>query len=99
MAYHSASFDSAVARAAGEAPQLAAELREAVQDSLAQRRDLLKRARCDANWYQAAERLRGLAASFNSGELIELAENALQAAPGEPTVVRDIETFSQEFGE
>ena len=99
MAYHSASFDSALASAAGEDPQLAAELRAAFKDSLEQRLDLLKRARCDANWYQAAERLRGLAASFSADELIELAENALEAAPGEPTVVRDIETFSEEFGE
>ena len=99
MAYHSASFDSALASAAGEDPRLAQELRTAFKDSLEQRLDLLRRARCDANWYQAAERLRGLAASFSALELIDLAESALNAAPGEPTVIRDIESFAENFGE
>ncbi|MCA0904700.1 Hpt domain-containing protein [Qipengyuania aquimaris] len=99
MAYHSASFDSALAKAAGEDARIAAELRSAFLGSVEQRLDLLKRARCDANWYQAAERLRGLAASFAADELITLAESALDAAPGEPTVVRSIEAFIDNFGE
>lgn len=99
MAYHSASFDSALASAAGEDPRLAHDLRAAFKESLEQRLDLLRRARCDANWYQAAERLRGLAASFSALELIDLAESALNAAPGEPTVIRDIEAFAENFGE
>ena len=99
MAYHSPSFDSALGAAAGEDPKLAAELRAAFIASLIQRLDLLKRARCDANWYQAAERIRGLAASFSAVELIELAELALKSAPGEPTVISSIESFADNFGE
>ena len=99
MAYHSASFDSALASAAGEDPALARDLRAVFKQSLDQRLDLLKRARCDANWYRAAERLRGLAASFAAGELIELATLALESAPGEPRVIREIEAFSDKFGE
>ena len=99
MAYHSASFDSALAKAAGEDPAIAGELRAAFLGSVEQRLDLLKRARCDANWYQAAERLRGLAASFAADELMELADGALRCAPGEPTVISSIETFIDNFGE
>ncbi|MXO95653.1 Hpt domain-containing protein [Erythrobacter aquimaris] len=99
MAYHSASFDSSLAKAAGEDARIAAELRSAFLGSVEQRLDLLKRARCDANWYQAAERLRGLAASFAADELMMLAESALDAAPGEPTVVRSIEAFIDNFVE
>ena len=99
MAYHSASFDSALAKAAGEDAAIAGELRAAFLGSVEQQLDLLKRARCDANWYQAAERLRGLAASFAADELMDMAQAALQAAPGEPTVITSIETFIHKFGE
>jgi hypothetical protein len=38
----------------------------------------------------AAMRLKSLAATFHAGDLILLAEEALAAAPGEPTVLRRI---------
>ena len=97
MAYEQGAFDATLAAAAGEDPALRAELRAAFRDSLEHHLDLLKRARCDGNWAMAAQRLKGLAASFHAGDLIELADEAIQAAPGEPTVVRRIERFRDRF--
>jgi len=97
MAYEQGAFDATLAAAAGEDPELRAELRAAFRDSLERHLDLLKRARCDGNWAMAAQRLKGLAASFHAGDLIELADEAIQAAPGEPAVVRRIERFRDRF--
>jgi hypothetical protein len=97
MAYEQGAFDATLAAAAGEDPALAAELRAAFAESLTRHLDLLKRARCDANWAMAAHRLKGLAAGFHAGELIDLADEAIVAAPGEPTVVRRIERFRERF--
>ncbi len=38
-------------------------------------------------------RLKGLAASFQADELCEAAEAALQCAPGEPAVTRNIDAI------
>jgi hypothetical protein len=95
MAYQDHAFDATLAAAAGEDLGLMAELRAAFSDSLDRHLDLLKRARCDANWAVAAQRLKGLAASFHAGDLIALADEAIHAAPGEPTVVRRIERFRE----
>lgn len=97
MAYEHGAFDATLTAAAGQDPELFAELRGAFRDSLERHLDLLKRARCDGNWAIAAQRLKGLAASFHAGELIELAEEAIEAAPGEPTVVKRIEGFRDRF--
>ncbi len=93
MALEHGSFDATLAAAAGEDPELFAELRSAFCESLERHLDLLKRARCDGNWAVAAQRLKGLAASFHAIDLIALSDEAIQAAPGEPTVVRRIECF------
>ena len=50
----------------------------------------MRRARCDANWHIAAERLKGLAATFGVIPLIEMAEAAMEGAPGDPAILRDI---------
>ena len=50
----------------------------------------MRRARCDANWHIAALRLKGLAATFGIVPLIELAEEAMAGAPGDPAVLRQI---------
>lgn len=42
-------------------------------------------------------RLRGLAASFHAEALIALAEEAINAAPGEPTVLRRIDAYHRDF--
>ncbi|ROT95265.1 Hpt domain-containing protein [Altererythrobacter sp. FM1] len=97
MAYEHGDFDRTLAAAAGEDLALYAELRLAFIESLNGHLDLLKRARCDGNWAMAALRLKGLAASFHSSALIELAEDALTSAPGEPTIVRKIERYRDEF--
>lgn len=97
MAYEQGAFDATIAAAAGEDPALLAELRSAFRASLDRHLDLLKRARCDGNWTVAAQRLRGLAASFHAAELIALANEAIEGAPGEPGVVRRIESFRDRF--
>nr|WP_137678329.1 Hpt domain-containing protein [Parerythrobacter lutipelagi] len=97
MAFESGNLDATFAAAAGEDPALMAELRVAFGESVARQIDLLKRSRCDANWEMAAQRLKGLAASFHADALIKLSQEAVEAAPGEPTVIRRIETFYREF--
>ena len=97
MAYESGALDATLAAAAGEDSALFAELRQAFIDSLGRQVDLLRRSRCDGNWQMAAMRLKGLAASFHAEPLILLADEALEAAPGEPTVVRRIQTFLDDF--
>lgn len=97
MAFESGNFDATLAAAAGEDPALLAELRIAFAESVARQIDLLKRSRCDANWEVAAQRLKGVAASFHADSLMILAQEAVDAAPGEPTVVRRIEAFYRDF--
>jgi len=90
MAFDRGTLDSKISAAAGEDPALIDELRVAFLESAARQLDLLGRARCDANWRYAAERLRGLAASFQVTELLMLAEEAEQGAPGDPYIQRKI---------
>lgn len=97
MAYESGALDATLAAAAGNDPELLAELRSAFVESLEHHVDLLSRSRCDGNWNVAAMRLKGLAASFHAERLIELAEEALEAAPGEPVVIRKLSQFIDEF--
>ena len=97
MAYEQGDFDTALTAAAGHDPALMEELKCAFRDSLARQVDLLKRARCDGNWLIAAQRLKGLAAGFHAVELMTLADDAINAAPGEPTVVKRIEGFRDRF--
>lgn len=92
-AIHSGSLDATIAAAAGEDPALLAELRTAFAESAARQLDLMQRARCDGNWEIAAKRLKGLAASFNAEPLLALAQEAIEAAPGEPTVLRRIDAY------
>lgn len=98
MAMEAGALDSTLAAAAGDDPVLFAELRTAFTDSVARHWDLLRRARCDGNWHVAAMRLKGLAASFHSQELLLLADEALDAAPGDPVIVRRIRRFIDELG-
>lgn len=97
MAYEQGPFDATIAAAAGEDPALLAELRSAFHDSFERHLDLLKRARCDGNWTVAAQRLKGLAASFHAEELIALADEAVAGVPGDPSVVRRIERLRDRF--
>lgn len=99
MAYHSQSFDTALGAAAGGDAALEAELRRALAASVMRQADLMRRARCDANWRVASERLRGIAASFHVAELIELADRAIAGAPGDPGVVTSILKIADELGQ
>lgn len=91
MAFDYGALDATLAAAAGDDAALMRELRQAFLESAARQLDLLKRARCDGNWHVAAMRLKGLAASFNADDLLQAAEIALHAAPGEPMAVREVE--------
>jgi HPt (histidine-containing phosphotransfer) domain-containing protein len=93
MAYESGALDATLAAAAGDDPQLLAELRRAFVDSLSRQIDLLGRSRCDGNWQMAAMRIKGLAASFHAEPLTDLAELALDAAPGDPVIVRRLQSY------
>lgn len=97
MAYDAGNLDATLAAAAGDDAALFAELREAFIDSLARQIDLLRRSRCDGNWQVTALRLKGLAASFHAEQLIALAEDALDAAPGDPAAIRRLQGFLDEF--
>jgi HPt (histidine-containing phosphotransfer) domain-containing protein len=99
MVYEAGALDATLAAAAGEDSALFAELKQAFGESLARQVDLLRRSRCDGNWQIAAMRIKGLAASFHADTLMELAEEAIEAAPGEPTVIRRIQAFLDEFSQ
>jgi hypothetical protein len=97
MAYDAGSFDATLAAAAGDDPALLAELRAGFVESLVQQVDLLRRSRCDGNWEIAALRLKGLGSSFHSRELVQFADEALDSAPGEPTVLRKLDRLCADF--
>ena len=90
-------FDTALKAAAGENAALAEDLRCDFVKSARRQVSLLARSRCDANWQYAALRLKGLAASFGAGGVIELADEALDGAPGDPVVIRKLEQSIDEI--
>ncbi|MGF1550338.1 MAG: Hpt domain-containing protein [Sphingomonadaceae bacterium] len=98
MVYDPGALDAALAAAVGEDGKLAEELRASFIESARRQADLMRRARCDANWYHAAARLQGLAASFGARGLMALAAEALESAPGEPGIQRRIGAALDELG-
>lgn len=97
MAYETGSFEAAIAAAAGEDFALRNELRRSFGESLMQQIDLLSRARCDGNWHMSARRLEQLGASFHSGELVKLAAQAIDGAPGDPVILRQLRHYAGDF--
>lgn len=97
MAYEAGALEETLAAAAGGDAALFAELRAVFAESVNKQIDLLERSRCDGNWHVAALRLKGLAASFHSATLLLLAEEALETAPGDPSVVRRLKVYVAEF--
>ena len=93
MSYEMGNLNAVLAAAVGEDVGLIADLRSAFLDSARCQLDLLERARCDANWQLAAWRLKGLCASFGVMGMIALADEAEQAAPGDPRVLRRLRTM------
>ncbi|PXW76036.1 HPt (histidine-containing phosphotransfer) domain-containing protein [Blastomonas natatoria] len=99
MAYESGALNAALSAAVGNDPDLVAELRGAFLESAARQIDLLGRARCDANWHFAALRLKSLAASFSVQGIVDLADQALEGAPGDPVVLRELAHAMRDFGD
>lgn len=93
MSFDSGPLDRYLNSAVGDDPALAAELLATFVSSAEQLVSLMQRARCDANWSMAALRLKSLAATFGVIPLIQLAEQAMAGAPGDPAVVREISTY------
>jgi len=90
MAYDPGTLEAALSAAVGSDLALIAELRRAFLESAERQADLLARARCDANWTMAALRLKGLCASFGVNNVMKLADEALESAPGDPVILRKI---------
>jgi hypothetical protein len=90
MAFNFGALDTALTAAVGDDPALIQELRTALLDSARHHADLMARSRCDANWHTEAWRLKGLAASFGAISLLDAAEEALTAAPGDPVALRKV---------
>ena len=91
------SFDTALKSAAGEDAALMSELRASFVESAKRQVSLLSRSRCDANWQYTSWRLKGLAASFDATCLMALADEASSGAPGDPAVVRKLDTAIAEI--
>jgi hypothetical protein len=97
MAYDPGALNAALAAAVGGDCALVDELRAAFLESAARQHDLMSRSRCDANWVISASRLKSVAASFNVTGLVELADEALDGAPGDPVVLRKIAKALDDF--
>jgi len=98
MAFDPGALNASLAAAVGADGELMAELKAAFVESIARQLDLLGRSRCDANWGIAAARLKSIAASFGARDLIALADEALEGAPGDPVVLRKIAAAIDDFG-
>ena len=97
MAYDPGALNASLAAAVGSDSHLMMELRDAFIESATRQLDLMNRSRCDANWEFAAARLKSLAASFGAVGLLDLADQALDGAPGDPVVLREIATAIRDF--
>ncbi|MEV5022512.1 Hpt domain-containing protein [Sphingobium sp. LMA1-1-1.1] len=92
MSYDPGALNAALAAAVGDDRPLIEDLRVAFIESAERQVDLLGRSRCDANWQLAAWRLKGLAASFGLTALMAMADEAADAAPGDPRILRRLRT-------
>lgn len=97
MAFQSGPFEAALATAAGEDGTLQCELRAGFLESADRLLDLMRRSRCDANWQMAARRLHALAGGFHATQLMDLAQVAVGEVPGDPAVLREIQTHLGEI--
>jgi HPt (histidine-containing phosphotransfer) domain-containing protein len=90
MAYDPGALDAALAAVVGDDPSLMLELRNALVSSAKRHAEQLSGARNDANWDMAAWRLKSLAASFGAMQLMAAANEAVEAAPGDPVAIRRV---------
>jgi hypothetical protein len=97
MVYDPGALNASLAAAVGPDSHLMGELRLAFLEGITRQADLMGRARCDANWELAASRLKSLAASFGARGMMELADEALAGAPGDPVVLRKVQAAIDDF--
>lgn len=97
MVYDPGALNASLAAAVGSDSVLMAELRQAFLDSVERQADLMGRSRCDANWEFAASKLKSLAASFGAAGMVDLADEALAGAPGDPVILRRLRTAIDDF--
>lgn len=83
MAYDPGAIDSTLAAVAGDDPALIAELRRAFADGSARTLSAIERASSEAEWHDAAQRMKSLAASFGAVRLMAIADEAAQAPVGD----------------
>lgn len=99
MSYDPGALNAALAAAVGDDTTLISDLRVAFMESAERHLDLLRRARCDANWELAAWRLKGLAASFGLVALMAMADEAADSAPGDPRVLRRLRAMLDDLAQ
>jgi hypothetical protein len=97
MVYDPGALHASLAAAVGSDSILMAELRDAFVEGAARQVDLMARSRCDANWEYAGSRLKSIAASFGAVGLMELADEALAGAPGDPVILRKLKAAIDDF--
>jgi len=97
MVYDPGALSASLSAAVGSDPALVAELRLAFLESAARQVDLMSRSRCDANWLLASSRLKSLAASFGAVGMLQLADEAIDGAPGDPVVLRKLNHALEDF--
>lgn len=97
MAHYNNDFTQMLTASLGDDPELVAQLQATFLDAVGNQLDLLSRARCDGNWYVSAKRLHDIAASFSAEELLNLAQQAIDCAPGDPVVMRELNAWYDAF--
>lgn len=98
MSFDSGPLDRYLSSAFGDDPAITRDLRAAFSEGARDLADLMRRARCDANWRIAAERLKSLSATFGVIPLIQLAEEAMAGVPGDPAILRRINSAVDAIG-
>ena len=91
MAHDPGALDWTVAVVVGDDPALAAELRAAFVESALAALSAMRSCEADEGWIDAAQRMKGLAASFGALRLMAAAEAAAGAPPGDPALLRKME--------
>jgi histidine phosphotransfer protein HptB len=91
MAYDPGALNSTLAAVVGDDPALAAELRAAFVDSVFDALAAMRYSAGESEWIEAAQRMKGLAASFGAIRLMATADEAEDMPPGDPALLRRIE--------
>jgi histidine phosphotransfer protein HptB len=91
MSYDPGAIEAALSAAAGNEPQLVAELRMAFFEGAEVQLAAMRRARDPVEWRAAAARMNGLAASFGAVRLMGAAAQAMRADRIDGDMLRRIE--------